>query len=277
MTYCLSALADIDKMLEEAQRVLIATDFDGTLCPIAQAPSEVHLAPATLEILRHLAACPRITLAVISGRGLEDVRRRLPLDVIFAGNHGLELSGCGFAFEHATARELRPSIAKACEILTEALCQWPPAWVEDKGLSATLHFRKVDPRYHNSLLLAARRALGVLGRDVALRVGRLALEIRPRVQWDKGSALEYIQERAGPFDACVCLGDDRTDESMFCANSGQLNIRVGRLTGSAATHYVTDPTEVAILLSHIVDVCGSEARGLQTSDEYRASSTAAIV
>ena len=237
MTYCLSALPDIDKILDEAQRVLIATDFDGTLCPIAQAPSEVRLAPATLEVLRHLA-------------------------------------GCGLSFEHSGARQLRPSIAKACEILTEALCQWPSAWVEDKGLSATLHFRRVDHRHHNSLVFAARRAVSVFGRDLALRVGRLALEIRPKVQWDKGSALQYILEKAGPFEACVCLGDDRTDESMYRANGSQLNIRVGCLRATAATHYLLDSTEVAIFLSHIADVCGSETRGLRVSDY--AASTAAV-
>jgi trehalose 6-phosphate phosphatase len=273
MTYCLSALPEVDRRLEDARRVLIATDFDGTLCPIAQTPSEVHLAPATIEILRHAVGCQRLTLAVISGRALQDVRCRLPLDVLFAGNHGLEIAGGGLSFVHDGARQLRSSLSNACKALTAVLSQWPSAWIEDKGLSATLHFRKVDHRHHNSLLFAARRAVGALGRVLALRVGRLALEIRPKVRWDKGSALQYIHEKAGPFDACICLGDDRTDESMFRANSSQLNIRVGGLTATAATHYLLDSTEVAIFLSHIVDICGSEGRGLLTSD-YAASTAA---
>lgn len=259
--HCLSALPEIDGLLQRARRILIATDFDGTLCPIVEMPSEARLAPVTLEVLRHVRSSRRIVLAAISGRALADVRRRLPLDIIFAGNHGLEIDGGGMAFEHSEARQLRPSMARACEALTGILHQWPSAWVEDKGMSATLHFRKVEQRQHSSLLFAARRAVGAIGRDLALHVGRLALEIRPKVQWDKGRALLYIQEKAGPFDACICLGDDRTDEAMFRANAGQVNIRVGRGQDTAANYYLPDPAGVAIFLSHVVDVCGSEARG----------------
>lgn len=260
MKYCLSMLREVDTVLRGPGRVLIATDFDGTLCPIADTPSEVHLRPATLEILRHATTCPRLTMAVISGRALADIRHRLPLNMVFAGNHGLEIAGGGIIFEHDGARQVRPAVAGACEALTGLLPQWPAAWVEDKGLSATLHFRQVDQRHHNTLLHAARHCVGAFGPQLSLRVGKRALEVRPKVQWDKGSAFEYIRERAGPFDACICLGDDRTDESMFRANRGQLNVRIGCALGSAATHYLSDPTEAIILLSHIVDICGSQSR-----------------
>ncbi len=262
MKYCLSALPEIDTLLHGTKRILVATDFDGTLCPIANAPSEVHVAPATLEILRYATACKRLTLAVISGRALVDVRRRLPLDIAFAGNHGLEITGGGLNFEHAAARQLRPLLASACEALAGALHEWPAAWVEDKGLSATLHFRRVDQRHHNSLLFAARSSLGGFGPQFALRAGNRALEVRPRVQWDKGSALRYIQEQTGPLDGCVGIGDDRTDETMFRANRDQLNIRIGCARRTAATYYLSDSVEVAILLSHIVDVCNSRVEAL---------------
>ena len=259
MKYCLSALPEIDIMLRSAKRILIATDFDGTLCPIADAPSEVHVSPATLEILRYALLCQRLSLAVISGRALADVRVRLPLDITFAGNHGLEIAGRQLNFEHAGARQLGPSLAAAREALTNAMHQWPAAWLEDKGLSATLHFRKVDRRHHNSLLFAARRCLGTFGPQLALRVGKCALEVRPRVPWNKGTALQYILEKTGPFDGCVCIGDDRTDETMFRANRGQVNIRIACTRRTDATHYLANAGEVAILLSHIVDVCNSEA------------------
>ena len=265
VSYCLSALGEIDRTLQGARRILIASDFDGTLCPIAESPTEVILAPAMVEILRRAAACSGVTLAVMSGRALADVRRRVPVNAVFAGNHGLELAGGGLRFEHRQARELQPTIAAACEALDELCAKWPQAWVEDKGLSAALHFRAVNRRQHNSLLFAARRCLGVFGTQLALRVGRLALEIRPRVGWDKGNALAYIQENAGPFEACICLGDDRTDESMFRANHGQVNIRVGLSESSAATHYLQGPGEVAILISHLIDRCGSHAPMVQNT------------
>ena len=276
MKYCLSVLCELDGMLAGKDRVLIASDFDGTLCPIAGSPSEVRLAPAMLEILRHTAACPRLSLAVISGRALTDIQRRLPFNIFFAGNHGLEVAGGGLEYEHNGARQLRSCLSDACGILAETARQWPGAWIEDKGLSATLHYRQVDQRHHNPMLFAVRRSLGGLGARLSLRVGRLALEIRPKVQWDKGSALRYILEKAGPFDACICLGDDQTDESMFRANSGQMNIRVGRsFSRTAATHYLLDPAEVAIVLSHMVDLCASGARGAWIDHSRTAEATAA--
>ena len=46
---------------------------------------------------------------------------------------------------------------------------------------------------------------------------------------------------------------------MFRANRDQLNFRIGCVTGTAATHYLFDSAGVAILLSHIVDLCNSGA------------------
>lgn len=255
MKYCLAALDEIDERLYGARNVLIATDFDGTLCSIAPSPSEVRIAPATLEVLRHVVRCDRITLAVISGRALSDIRCHLPLPITFAGNHGLEIAGPGFEFKHSSALELRPHLSAACDALTRALRQYPGAWVEDKRFTLTVHFRKVDERRHNEVLFHARRCLSRFAAHVALRCGNKALEVRPRIAWDKGSALNYIREHQGPFDACICIGDDRTDETMFRANPGQFNVRVGLQRPTVADYQVFEPGEVAILLEHVLDFC----------------------
>lgn len=260
MKYGLSSLHEIDALLHGSERILIASDFDGTLCPIANTPGEVQLSEAMIEILCHVSRRRRLTLAVVSGRGLADISRRLPPDLVVAGNHGLEIAGNGIEFEHRGAREARPVIAAACDALQVVLAQWPAASIEDKGLSATLHFRNVDQRQHHSLLFTARRVLGAFGPKLALRVGSRALEVGPRVPWNKGTAVGYIREKLGPFDACICLGDDRTDESMFRAEACDLGIRVGRRGPTAASHYLKDPAEVAILLSHLADLDGIERR-----------------
>lgn len=257
MKHCLSMLDEVDSLLLSKERILIASDFDGTLCPIVDRPDAARLPPETAGILLRADKCSRLMLAVISGRALDDIRTLVPSASICAGNHGLEISGAGFNFFHHEAGQSNALLRSACETLSAALLAWPAAWVEQKGLSATLHFRQVAESQHRPLLLAATRSLSVFGSRFALHAAKRALEIRPSVQWDKGAALEYIRERAGPFDACICLGDDRTDESMFLANSGQLNVRVGRSTESTADCYVSDPREVATLLSHVVDVCNS--------------------
>ncbi len=270
----LALLSEIGAILQRPGRVLIASDFDGTLCPLVDRPSEAQPIPSVLRTLRYALASQRVTIAVITGRSLTDIEPRFPAGPIFAGNHGLEIAGGGLHFEHEGARRLRPMIAQACEALEVAASAWPAAWVEDKGLTATLHFRNVKTAYRETLLFAARRTLGAFGPNVAMRAGRDALEIRPRVPWDKGAALGYIYRHAGPFDSCVCLGDDRTDESMFRAACCDVSIRIGSSRITAAGFSLSGPADVAQLLSHIVAVCSPDprtiARGfatLQTAPE----------
>ena len=179
------------------------------------------VAPAMLEILRQAAACPRLTLAVISGRALADVRRRLPLEITFAGNHGLEIAGSGLDFEHA-GRAATSSIARrGMRSSGGALC----ANGRPRG-SKTKDCRRlcISAKWTNAITMRFSSKPGAPSApsapQLALRVGNRALEVRPKVQWDKGSALQYIQRKAGPFHACVCIGDDRTDETMFRANRG---------------------------------------------------------
>jgi trehalose 6-phosphate phosphatase len=258
-TATLATLADARRravgLLDDDPPLLVVSDFDGTLCPIADSPAEVRLGAAMAEILNRLAVCDRTALAVISGRSLADIASRVPANATVSGNHGLEISGPGMNFRHSEAAALRPDLAAACDALREAMRIWPGAWVEDKGLSATAHYRRVPGKHHRCLLQVARRALRGFGNRLALRVGNNALEVRPRVAWDKGAALEYIRQSAGPFDVCICMGDDRTDETMFRANQDGLNIKVGRGQPSAASYQLIDPGEVAIFLSHVLDFC----------------------
>ncbi len=254
MKHCFADLGRIDDALRRAGRILVATDLDGTLCPICESPSSVAVGSGMMEILRRIGQTENLSLAVISGRALADCRERLPLDVTFAGNHGLEIKGPSIDFVHPDALLLKPRIAEACRKLETVSKRWTGAWVENKGLSATLHYRMVRVSDHGALLFAARRCLSEFLPSVALRAGKLALEIRPKVAWDKGSVLAFIGEREGPFDLRICIGDDRTDETMFRANPGGLNVRVGIGGTTDASHYVCDPGEVGMLLSHVLDL-----------------------
>ena len=52
MKHALAAFDEFVERLRGANRCLIASDFDGTLCPIALRPSHVFLAPDTVDALR---------------------------------------------------------------------------------------------------------------------------------------------------------------------------------------------------------------------------------
>src|SRR5687767_7147054 len=83
---------ELETHLASRPRLLVATDFDGTLAPIVPHPEDARLPGATRGLMRRIAACDDILFAVISGRELEDVRTRVGLDtLLYAGNHGLEI------------------------------------------------------------------------------------------------------------------------------------------------------------------------------------------
>jgi trehalose-6-phosphatase len=73
MKYCLSTFPEIDAMLRGKGRILIASDFDSTLCPSADTPSDARVTAAMFEVLRRATACERLTLALIIGRSMADV------------------------------------------------------------------------------------------------------------------------------------------------------------------------------------------------------------
>src|SRR5205809_667549 len=68
-------------------------DFDGTPAPIAPSPELAVLPDPVRETLRRLAGRRHVLVAVISGRSLDDIRRRVAVDgFVYAGNHGLEMA-----------------------------------------------------------------------------------------------------------------------------------------------------------------------------------------
>lgn len=252
MRPALSLLPELDAELRRGSRLLLATDFDGTLCPIAPTPVGLTIPPLMLEVLRQFVASGRVSLAVISGRALDDLASRVPLPAVLAGNHGLEIRGRGMEFEHPDARRLAPLLADANEALAATVVRWPGAWVEDKGLTLTVHYRQASGRDQAAILPAVRREMCRFGLAFGMRAGKQAIEIYPRVGWKKGSALRWIREHLGlESEPCLAVGDDQTDESMFTANADGPNISVGYNERSAARYYVMNHQELAALLAHL--------------------------
>jgi len=259
----------MEAVVSRAGRVLLATDFDGTLCAIADSPRSVSLSEATIEVVRSLILSPRLELAVISGRSLSDLRQLLPFDATLAGNHGLEIEGKGIRFRHPGAASLRPFLERACKTLRRAIRHWPKAWVEEKGLTATLHFRNAPALNADSVLFATQSWLADFSDELEFRSAIESVEIRPRVNWDKGSAMGLVFERLGPFDACICLGDDQTDEAMFRSAHSRLSIRIGEKTkNSAANQFLPRQEQVLPLLAHLAEMVNRKDSAAAAGGSY---------
>jgi trehalose-phosphatase len=200
--------------VRHARSLALATDFDGTLTPIVERPEQAGLPPRALRALRRLARSPRVAVAVISGRALDDLRERVGLaGVHLAGAAGLEtLEPGGRRRLHVPPGAGLPPGLRAT--LAEWCARFPGAWLEDKRHAYALHDRAVPERYRPAFGAGIRRRLRGLADRVTLVHGKRVFEVLPAVRWDKGAALErWLRPRRGAL--AFYFGDDAHDEPAF--------------------------------------------------------------
>jgi trehalose 6-phosphate phosphatase len=228
---------DMRSRVADVSRLFLVSDFDGTLAPIAHSPERVELQYQTRELLNKLTEQPKVVLAIISGRSLRDVLQKAAIPAIYGGNHGLELSGPGIEFVHPEVSHFEDRLDHVCTQLEQDISAWSGAWIENKTLTATVHFREVPVAQWPMLISSARMRVASHQQFFRLRSGHAALEITPRLAWDKGAALQYLRQKLELEDALtICLGDDTTDESMFRAVQDGVTIRVGRTSHTEAAY-----------------------------------------
>lgn len=240
----------------EAGSLLLGLDFDGTLAPIVPRPEAAAILPASRRALDMLAARGDTHIALVSGRSLEDLRRRVVLDnVHYAGNHGLEIEGPDVHRVHAEAEAARGTLQSLARALQRTLEPIRGVIVEDKGLTLSVHFRLVTDGDEETRV---RESVHAVGRDydgIRLTDGKKVVEIRPDVDWHKGRAFRFLrdtlEERFGRGPA-IFIGDDRTDEDAFRElGSTDCSIVVGDPPEheSIAQACLRSPEEVAKFLS----------------------------
>ncbi len=249
----LSAAPEILQRLSTANEIVLALDFDGTLAPIVERPELAAVPPGTMQVLRDLSASERLRVVILSGRSLADLQARIQADCILAGNHGLEIEGDGIRFLHEGAARARPAIDCICSDLREVLESITGVLVEDKGLSATVHYRQVPRDLWPWIEATVHGVMRPYAQWLVLKPARKAWEMRPRVEWDKGSALDLVLGHfRGEDQAVICAGDDATDEDMFRVRSGCISVQVGNRP-SAARYSVDGPAGLALFLSYLAE------------------------
>ena len=122
-------------------------DFDGTLTPIRKDPKKVRLGKKMRYTLKSLANKSNISVAVVSGRALGDIKRRVGLkNITYVGNHGLEAFGPHLEFVLPSARKAEKTIKSVKENLKKRLKKFKGIIIEDKQLSLSVHYRMADKR-----------------------------------------------------------------------------------------------------------------------------------
>jgi trehalose 6-phosphate phosphatase len=248
--------AAVQSLLGGPGGVFVGVDFDGTLSPIASTPEEPEITDDCRDALVALVAHPGVTVGVVSGRALADLKERVDVDgVVYAGNHGLEFEYRGETETHPAAATHRPVLREVRKELEERVGDVPGCEVEDKDLTLTVHYRRTPPAAVEDVRQAVLAVVPEDDRHLRVGVGKAIFEIRPAIDWDKGSAVLYLLEHLNSVERMVYVGDDVTDEDAFAVlDDEDVGIHVGPGHGSGADYRLESQADVAGFLSWLVDV-----------------------
>lgn len=197
---------------EDLDTVAVMTDIDGVLAPIVPTPDVAEVAEELRELLRRLSGSCRV-VSGISGRAALDARRLVGLEGIsYYGNHGFEILRPGEKVEVVPEAEpYEDAVAELEKRAREELGSLG-AFVEEKGITVSVHYRNVSPEVGERCKEFVQREGERLGLRVT--VGRGVVEARPPIRADKGTAVHKVVEEYGPEKA-LFIGDDTTDLDAF--------------------------------------------------------------
>lgn len=226
------------RLASEPARAALFLDVDGVLAPIVERPEDARVPDETRDELTRLARRYAL-VAVVSGRASAEARRIVGVpELAYVGSHGLELAPESERWR-ATLQDFLAGV------------EWP---VEDKGLTASLHYRTVadEDEAVATLESVAERARAA---GLRARFGRKVLELLPPIDADKGLAVRTLLARRG-LSRALYAGDDTTDLDGFDALDGlELGVRVAVASAEGpaelrerADVVVDDPAALADLL-----------------------------
>ncbi|HEY8631420.1 MAG TPA: trehalose-phosphatase [Gaiellaceae bacterium] len=198
------------RLAEDPTKAALFLDVDGVLAPIVPRPEDARVPAATREELRRLNERYAL-VACISGRAGADAQRIVGIpELVYVGNHGLELD----AEAAGWAERLQRFLADVA---------WPAT--ENKQLTASLHYRGAQDED------AARTALEEVKvraerEGFIARFGRKVLELLPPLDVHKGTAVRHLlAERS--LRRALYAGDDTTDLDGFRALDGlDVSVRI---------------------------------------------------
>ncbi|MDF2749782.1 MAG: trehalose-phosphatase [Gaiellaceae bacterium] len=200
----------LDRLAAEPGRAAILLDVDGVLAPIVDVPADAAVPAETKAELRRLHGRYAL-VGCVSGRPGLDARRVVGLDeLVYVGEHGLELE--------PEAERWRERLHRLGETV-----DWDD--VERKPLTISFHYRRAEDEGEARRFLEAVAARARAEGFVA-RFGRKVLELRPPIAANKGTAVTHLLGERG-LRRALFAGDDTTDLDAFRALEGlELGVRV---------------------------------------------------
>ncbi|WP_255770350.1 trehalose-phosphatase [Pseudarthrobacter sulfonivorans] len=244
-------LREAVRRIARTEHLLVALDFDGTISPIVDRAGDARPLPRSATAFAGLAALPRTTTALLSGRALASLRAVAspPVNTLLIGSHGAEAwLGPGSA-ELTLDEGQRLLLAQVRGVLEDIVEQAPGTLLEDKPAGVVLHTRLAEDDVAEDAVAAARSVLQNR-KGVFLKEGKRVLETSV-VNASKGEGLTFLRQITGAT-AVLFAGDDVTDEDALARlEPGDVGVKVG-LDFTQAEFRVEAPVHVAELLEALL-------------------------
>jgi trehalose 6-phosphate phosphatase len=230
-----------------AERLLVASDFDGVLAPIVDDPEASAPIPESIEALARLTGAADTTVAIVSGRERRQLDALVPGAGRFhlVGSHGAEID------DIEPDAEDRRRLDELVDRLQELEAGCPGFHVEVKALSVAAHFRRIETGQDRD---RAVETVDALREDWPAKVvqGKEVVEFTIATA-TKGDAIRVLGQQVGATTT-VYLGDDVTDEDAFAVlGARDVGIKVGP-GPTAAAYRVDAPPAVATLLIRLAEL-----------------------
>lgn len=241
-------------LIDRPGRLLVVSDFDGTLAEGSRDPAATTVVPLARSALRQLAGVAaarpeRLAVAILTGRTAADVAARIRVGGIrYLGDHGLQTGtyprrGRAETLTITAEPGHEPSLEPAERLATQVPdLLGRPSWlfVERKGPSVAFHVRQAEDRA--AARAAVEAAIETVDRELpahnlAHYRGRLVVDLRPRTAGGKREAFERLLGELRPASV-LAFGDDSSDADAFAV------LRASRAAG------VLDGLAVAVTGPH---------------------------
>jgi trehalose-phosphatase len=210
-------------------------------------------------VLKKLRAKGWCTIAVISGRTLHSLMRKVRLEgIIYGGNHGAQLTGPNIDFQ----APIGPETYRAFETIKSSVRSLTAGMngvvLEDKTHSLSIHFREFEEDVPQLARAVSHIVQSFIDDGyVRINTGKKVFDITPG-SWNKGMAVQWLLRHLSVSTVSqsvvpIYIGDDTTDEDAFAAiGQNGFTVVVGNVRRSAAQYSLRDTDEVLKLLEKIL-------------------------
>lgn len=245
-----NTLQIIAEKYQSAEKRLIVLDYDGTLVAIKKRPEEAEPSQELISLLRTLCLDPGNRIVINSGRDSKTLDSWLgALPVSMAAEHGAFYKNDGVWHNNLDTICWDD---KLLDLLNKFVDRTPGSHLEIKDTALAWHYREVDSWLGTLRSEQLEKSLlpMCLQQNLQILHGNKVVEVKS-ADCTKGTEVKRLLE-TDSYDFILAMGDDTTDEDMFCAlPSDAVSIKVGSAS-SFADYNLAYQSDVLPFLQHLI-------------------------